>query len=245
MATAHKEVKTFQTLKTATHFALVAATSWGSALPSAIGNTRQLQLKHGCDERAVLWDAVVGDGTTTKSPAVDAAKSQSKRQNLVRKTHAERLSRCESGPIRDAVRPLGSPFLPASGIGGVTVRMARLRLPVHRRSESGRARWPADASGTRPICPLVQWCHWTFWPPEMGPGNLGRRPTGVPVAGIQNGRFEPRRNPFQNKGLGNWPGTVSAQLSVWHARCLHLSTEQTPAGWLMVRIEIRVLRQIP
>ena len=50
------------------------------ALSSAIGNTRQIQLKRGWWEPAVLWGAVVGDSGTMKSPAVDAATRQIKRR---------------------------------------------------------------------------------------------------------------------------------------------------------------------
>jgi len=50
------------------------------ALASAIGNTREIRLKRGWSEPAVLWGAIVGDSGTTKSPAADAATRPIKRR---------------------------------------------------------------------------------------------------------------------------------------------------------------------
>lgn len=42
-----------------------------TALAAAIGNTRQIQLKRGWTEPAIVWTALVGDSGTMKSPALD------------------------------------------------------------------------------------------------------------------------------------------------------------------------------
>ncbi len=44
-----------------------------SALGSAIGNARRIELKRGWDEPAIVWTAIVGDSGTMKSPALELA----------------------------------------------------------------------------------------------------------------------------------------------------------------------------
>ncbi len=46
-----------------------------SALASAIGNSRRIQLKHGWTEPAIIWTGIVGESGTMKSPALELALS--------------------------------------------------------------------------------------------------------------------------------------------------------------------------
>ena len=65
-----------------------------SALASAIGNTRSLQLKMGWAEPAIVWTAIVGDSGTTKSPALDLAlRPVHERQGRAMRDYQEKLRR--------------------------------------------------------------------------------------------------------------------------------------------------------
>lgn len=56
------------------------ATALLGALAGAIGNSRQILLKRGWVEPALLWAVLVGDSGTQKSPALDAATKYLRRQ---------------------------------------------------------------------------------------------------------------------------------------------------------------------
>jgi hypothetical protein len=61
-----------------------------SALASAIGNTRRIELKRGWSEPAILWTAIIGDSGTKKSPGMEVALQPIKeRQRKAMRDHEE------------------------------------------------------------------------------------------------------------------------------------------------------------
>lgn len=67
-----------------------------AALAGAIGSTRQVILKRGWVEPAVLWGVLVGDSGTLKSPAIDAAvRHVRRRQARSIEAHGERVAQFE------------------------------------------------------------------------------------------------------------------------------------------------------
>jgi len=63
-----------------------------SAVGSAIGNTRRIQLKRTWSEPAIVWTAVVGESGTVKSPALDLALHHVRRvQDLELRRHGEAM----------------------------------------------------------------------------------------------------------------------------------------------------------
>mgnify|MGYP005852013251 CR=1 FL=1 len=72
-----------------------------SALASAIGNTRRVQLKRGWTEPAIVWAAVVGDSGTLKSPALEVAlRAIRKRQHTAIKRHVEAMEKHQDELMR-------------------------------------------------------------------------------------------------------------------------------------------------
>jgi len=73
-----------------------------SALASAIGNTRRLQLKRGSwTEPSILWTAIVGESGTGKSPALELAlRSVRKRQRRSMIEHTEQMKAHEAEVAR-------------------------------------------------------------------------------------------------------------------------------------------------
>jgi len=64
-----------------------------SALASAIGNSRVIQLKRGWNEPAIVWTAIVGESGTAKSPALElAVRPIRKRGHAAMKAHAEAMN---------------------------------------------------------------------------------------------------------------------------------------------------------
>lgn len=65
-----------------------------SAMASAIGNTRRIELKRSWTEPAVIWTAIVGDSGTLKSPALELALGAiRKRQKKAIKEHAKDMEK--------------------------------------------------------------------------------------------------------------------------------------------------------
>lgn len=72
-----------------------------SALASAIGNTRRIELKRGWTEPAIVWAAIVGESGTMKSPALELAlRAVRKRQHRGMKEHAEAMERHREDLLR-------------------------------------------------------------------------------------------------------------------------------------------------
>jgi hypothetical protein len=68
-----------------------------AALASAIGNARRVELKRSWTEPAVVWDAIVGDSGTLKSPALDLAlQSVRERQSAALRVWREKLATYEA-----------------------------------------------------------------------------------------------------------------------------------------------------
>lgn len=71
-----------------------------SALASAIGNTRRIQLKRGWTEPAIIWTAIVGDSGTMKTPAFRLAmKPLRDVQAAALKDHAQATANHERAKI--------------------------------------------------------------------------------------------------------------------------------------------------
>lgn len=65
-------------------------------LASAIGNSREIQLKRGWREPAILWGAIIGESGSTKSPALELAlRAISRRQDRQMLEHREALAKWE------------------------------------------------------------------------------------------------------------------------------------------------------
>lgn len=63
-----------------------------SAVASAIGNSRRIQLKRGWSEPAIVWTAIVGESGTHKSPAIELALSAVReRQRKAMRDHAQEM----------------------------------------------------------------------------------------------------------------------------------------------------------
>jgi len=107
-----------------------------SALASAIGNTRVIQLKQGWREPAIVWTAIVGESGTHKTPAFKAAmKAIRKAQSKAFKEHEVALAKWETerlqyeaaltGWKRDAVKKPGGGSLPVDPPGKPTPPIVR------------------------------------------------------------------------------------------------------------------------
>jgi len=72
-----------------------------SALASAIGNTRRIELKRGWVEPPIVWTAIVGESGTLKTPAYKlVTRPIHERQNEMLKRHAERQVEYQAEALR-------------------------------------------------------------------------------------------------------------------------------------------------
>jgi len=72
-----------------------------SALASAIGNSRCIQLKRSWKEPAIIWTVIVGESGTMKSPAIELAlRSVRNRQKEAMRDYAHKLEWYEAEKIR-------------------------------------------------------------------------------------------------------------------------------------------------
>ena len=72
-----------------------------SALASAIGNSRCIQLKRSWKEPSIIWTVIVGESGTMKSPALELAlRSVRKRQKEAMRDYADKLEQYEVEKMR-------------------------------------------------------------------------------------------------------------------------------------------------
>lgn len=110
-----------------------------SALASAIGNTRRVQLKRTWTEPAIVWTAIVGESGTAKSPALEQAlRCVRQRQISDMRAHKEELEQWESDhAIWDAKQ---SKWKQAAASGKTTETIPEPIRPICRRT------WTDDAT---------------------------------------------------------------------------------------------------
>lgn len=102
---------------------------------SAIGATRKARIKRGWEEPAVLWEAIVGDSGSQKTPALDAATDAI--ENLQRTEYREWRVAVEkweeeiaARPKSDKTRPPSKPILVDRYLSDITTEAIVARLVV-------------------------------------------------------------------------------------------------------------------